>query len=56
MAPAEHMFNMLNNRRETGNISPLVCKFLAGLTAACYSFLLLPQMPLYLLERMGLRK
>jgi hypothetical protein len=50
------MFNMLNTRKETGNNSPLVCKFLAGLTAACQSFLLLRQMPLYLVEKMGLSK
>ena len=36
------MFNMLNTRRNTGNNSPLVCKFLVGLTALCHSFQLLP--------------
>jgi hypothetical protein len=50
------MFNMLNRWAETGNNSPLVCKFLFGLTAVCHSFLLLPRIRLYLLERMGLRK
>jgi hypothetical protein len=49
------MFNMLNNFTETGNISPLLCKFLAGLTSICHSFLSVSGISLYLPEKMGLR-
>ncbi len=49
------MFHMLNIRIREGKKSPMVCKFLAAVSAFRHGLLLLSQRPSYLLERMGLR-
>jgi hypothetical protein len=49
------MFNMLNRRVGSGKNPPWMCKFLVTLTDFSHVFRLAPRMPLYLLERMGLR-
>ncbi len=49
------MFNMLNKRTEKGKNSPMVCKFISGMSAFPDGLVLLLQGPGYLLERMGFR-
>jgi hypothetical protein len=49
------MFNMLNMEVGTGKNPPWMCKILVTLTVFSYFFRLARRMPLYLLERMGLR-